>query len=233
MLRLPIPVALAVLIVTSAATIYFYITVVSNPTHGGWTDQGDGTTFTFVVPAGQWVILGTFGGSSIAISSNVTIDIRADSFTAQVWSNRLLPRGLWQVSHLYVDVKPGGFYELGQRDDPMQTCTSGSVVLLSNGMYMYYPNYTAPGASCICQWPFSSFIIRSDGTLEACGSNRWPSGYHDYVDVNDVTSYVITPNVHSTVIGINGTVYYIYTRPVYGIWVRPSANAAITVIVYP
>jgi hypothetical protein len=232
MLRLPIPIALAVLIIAGAATVYFYITVVENPTQGAWTDQGNGTTFTFVVPAGGWIMLGTFGGSSIAISSNVTIDIRADSFTAQVWSNLPLPNGRWELARLYIDVKPGGFYELGQRDDPMPTCTSGSVIRLSNGMYMYYPNYTAPGASCFCRWPFSSFTIDSGGTLHAC-NGLWPSGYYDYVAVNGVPSYVITPRVESTAAGINGTIYYIYMRPVYAIWVRPSANAAITVTVYP
>jgi len=232
MLRIPIPIALAVLVAMGAVTVYFYITVVQNPTQGAWTDRGNATVVSYTVPAGQWVVLGTFGGSSITITSNVTIDIRGDVFTAQVWSNLPLPEGVWQLSYLYIDVKPGNVYELGQTD-AWQTCTSGSVIRLSNGMYMYYPNYTAPGAGCGCQWPFDSFTIDSDGMLTSCYGGVWPSGYYGYVIVNNVRSYTIKPPVHSTTVGRGTTVYYIYMRPVYGIWVRPSANAEITVTVVP
>jgi hypothetical protein len=230
MLRIPIPVALAVLIVAGAATVYFYVTVIQNPVQGAWSDQGDTTTYTYTVPAGGWVILGTFGGSSITITSNVTIDIRADIFTAQVWSNQLLPVGQWSTRYLYIYVRAENAYELGTRTYA-PTCTSGSVVKLSNGMYMYYPNYTAAGAACERRWPFSSYTIDANGNLWF-GSAYWPGT--DYkVIVNGVYSHVITPPIETVNVGKNTTIYYIYARPVYAIWVRPSANASITVTIKP
>jgi len=39
--------------------------------------------------------------------------------------------------------------------------------------------------------------------------------------------------VYSYAVGQGNTVYYVYFRPVYTIWVSPSANATITVTVLP
>jgi hypothetical protein len=230
MLRIPLPIVLATVIFAGVATVYFYVIVVSQPAQGAWSDQGVDQTFTYVVPAGGWALLGTFGGSSIVISSNVTIDIRADVFTAQVWSNLPLPEGRWSVGNLYVHVQPGPVYGLGQTAWS-ETCTGASVVQLANGMYMYYPNYTAPGASCRCPWPFSSYTIDANGVLRSCGA-AWPSSSLA-VSVNGVTSYTIRPPVYSLTVGRGTTIYYIYTRPTYTVWVRPRANATITVAIYP
>jgi len=234
MFRIPIPVALATVIVASAVGVYFLLTVVSNPTLGAWTDQGPGMVYTYSVPGGGWVMLGTFGGSSITITSNVTIDIRADAFTAQVWANTLLPAGTWDNSGLKLIVYNDTTYELrvsnyyGYQD----TCTGASVMQLSSGMYMYYPDYTAPGASCKYKWPFSSYTIDSSGYLRISSTVYWP--YTSFgVSADRVTSYTIKPPVYSVTKGSNTTMYYIYWRPVYGIWVRPSANANITVTVNP
>ena len=242
MIRIPVPIALAVVVVLGAATVYFYVTVVSNPTYGAWSDQGSGTTFTYVVPAGQWIVLGTFGGSSITVSSNVSINLRAQAFTVQAWANTLLPPGTWQITSPcgianilmgYLIVNTGGTYSLGS-DVWKRTCSSASVIKLSNGMYMYYPNYTAPGADCENQLPLSGYTIGSDGTLNAYGTS-WPNSWCGVysISVNNVKSYVINPSVYSYAVGQGNTVYYVYFRPVYTIWVSPSANATITVTVLP
>jgi hypothetical protein len=231
MLRIPIPVALAVLIVAGAATVYFYVSVVQNPVQGAWSDQGDTTTYTYTVPAGGWVFLGTFGGSSITVSSNVTIDFRADVFTAQAWATPALPEGRWAIEDLYLVVNPDATYSLGQWAWA-ETCTGASAMQLSNGMYMYYPNYTAPGATCSRQWPPARYTIDTDGNFCAYDSHCWPSSKYR-ISLNGITSYNIKPPVLKRTEGRGTTVYYIYLRPVYGIWVRPSANASITVTIKP
>jgi len=233
MLRLPIPVALAALVVAGAATIYFYITVISNPTQGAWSDVGPDQTYKFTVPAGQWVILGTFGGSSIGVTSNVTMDIRADAVAALAWANRDLPEGTWRAGDFSVSVDSAGLISLN--NDYTGVCTSGSKTILPNNMVFYYPNFTAPGARCSCQWPPGRFIIYDNGVLEL-----WClGGYPIYLwpvygaSADGVRTFTIQPRTFKIAIGRNITMYYIYTRSVYAIWVRPSANAFITVTVYP
>jgi hypothetical protein len=243
MIRIPIPVLLAVVVVLGSATIYFYVTVVSNPVYGAWSDQGAGTTYQFTIPAGQWVPLGSFGGSSITISSNVSINLRAQAFTVQAWSTTLLPPGTWQVTTYaagikailgYLVVNTDDTYSLGDDVSGTTTCSSASVIKLSNGMYMYYPDYTASGADCSNQLPLSDYTISSDGTLNAYGIT-WPNavigGYA--ISVDGIRSYTINPGVYSYAVGQGNTVYYVYFRPVYTIWVSPSANASITVTVLP
>jgi len=230
MLRIPIPVALAVLIVAGAATVYFYVSVIQNPVQGAWSDQAPDTVFTYTVPAGGWVFLGTFGGSSITVSSNVTIDLRADAFTAQAWATPALPADKWAVEDLYLVVNPDNTYSLGQTAWG-ETCTGASATQLSNGMYMYYPNYTAPGATCANQWPPASYTIDDKGWFCAYGL-CWPSSRYG-ISLDGITSYNIKPPVLKLTEGRGPTVYYIYLRPAYGIWVRPSANASITVTVKP
>jgi len=233
MFRVPIPVALAVVVVVSAVSVYFLVSVISNPVQGAWSDQGASMVYSFNVPGGGWVVLGTFGGSSITITSNVTIDVRADAFTAQVWANTPLPDGTWANSGLKLVVS-GNTYALGvtSYEFGSETCTGGSVTQLSNGMYMYYPNYTAPGASCRYVWPFTSYTIDSSGYLRPDSYSYWPyTGWG--VSVNGVTSYTIKPPVYSMTQGSGTTMYYVYWRPVYAIWVRPSANANITITVQP
>jgi hypothetical protein len=243
MIRIPIPIVLAAIVVLGAATIYFYVTVVSNPVYGAWSDQGTATTYQYTVPAGQWIMLGTFGGSSITISSNVSMNLRAQAFTVQAWANTLLPPGTWQVIgpcgstgvvYGYLKVNTGNTYSLGDNVF-VTTCSSASVIKLSNGMYMYYPNYTASGADCSNQLPLSSYTISSTGSLNAYGVS-WPvascaSSYA--ISANNVYSYTINPQVFSYSVGQGNSIYYIYFRPVYTIWVSPSANATITVTVSP
>jgi len=243
MIRIPIPIVLAAVVVLGAATIYFYVTVISNPVYGAWSDQGTATTYQYVVPAGQWIMLGTFGGSSITVSSNVSMNLRAQAFTVQAWANTLLPPGTWQVTGLcgsteiiygYLKVYTDNTYSLGVNVWDT-TCSSASVIQLPSGMYMYYPNYTAPGADCPDQLPLSSYTISSDGTLNAYGVS-WPialCGSKYEIWVNNVKSYTINPSVYSYSVGQGNSIYYIYFRPVYTIWVSPSANATITVTVSP
>jgi len=230
MLRIPVPVILAVLIVAGAATVYFYVTVIPQPVQGAWSDQAPGTTFTYTVPKGGWVFLGTFGGSLITVKSNVTIDLRADVFTAQAWATPALPADRWAVEDLYLVVISDGTYSLGQTAWG-ETCTGASVTQLANGMYMYYPDYTAPGATCPNQWPPASYTIDDRGMLCAYGV-CWPSSRYG-ISLDGITSYTIQPPVLKKTVGRDTAVYYIYLRPAYGIWVRPSANASITVTVNP
>jgi len=226
MLRIPIPVALAVLIVAGAATVYFYVTVIQNPVQGAWSDQGDTTTYTYTVPAGGWVILGAFGGSAIYIQSNATIDIRGHEIAVQAWTNDYMPEGKYQLG-------PGGCYWItvtsgGVSLDACYKCEPASTVRLSNGMIMYYPNYTAVGADCSCMWPPSQYTIDSDGYISA-GSCTYGSD----INVKGVTSYTLIPTVYNAQYGMGSKVYYLYLRPVYAIWVKPYANASITVTVKP
>jgi len=238
MIRIPVPVALAVFVVLGAATVYFYVTVVSNPTQGAWSDQGPGTTFTYVVPAGQWIVLGTFGGSSITISSNVSMNLRADALTVQAWSNSLLPPGTYSMPPSssaagapYVAITISNTGTISLDNLVYGTCSSGSYISLSNGMIMYYPNYTASGATCSNQLPISGATIDSSGYLYAYGKS-FPMGTFG-ISVNSVTSYTINPPVYSMSYVQGNTVYYVYIRPTYTIWVSPSANATITVTVSP
>jgi len=226
MLRIPIPVALAVLIVAGAATVYFYVTVIQNPTQGAWTDQGPDTTYTYTVPAGQWAMLGAFSGSAIYIQSNVTIDIRYDAVSATAFANTYMPEGLYRIMDLSLNVQPGGYISLDSTY--LGWCDPGSATQMPNGMIMYYPDYAATGADCACTWPPADYTIDSSGWLRA-GSCPFLGGK----GVDGVTTYTIRPEVYSQAIGRGNTVYYLYLRPVYAIWVRPSANAKITVTVEP
>jgi hypothetical protein len=238
MIRIPIPIALAVVVVLGAATIYFYVTVISNPTYGAWSDQGTTTTYQYTVPAGQWVILGTFGGSSITVSSNVSINLRADAFTVQAWSNTFLPSGTWALPpsgsalgapYFGITISSTGAISLNNLF--YGTCSSGSYIKLSNGMVMYYPNYTASGATCSNQMPINGATITSSGTLNVFGGS-YPTSMFG-ISVDGVTSYTINPHVYSGSFVQKNVVYYVYFRPVYTIWVSPSANATITVSVSP
>jgi hypothetical protein len=226
MLRVPIPIALAVLIVAGAATVYFYITVVSNPTQGAWTDQGNGTTYTYTVPAGQWVVLGAFSGSGIYIRSNVTFDIRYDIVSAVAFANDYMPEGYYRIDVLALNVQSGGYISLDHAQ--IGWCHPGSAVRLPNGMVMYYPNYTAAGADCGCIWPPSSYTIDSYGMLSAPGC-----AFIGHFGQDGVTAYSLTPPVYRQAYGMGSRMYYLYLRPVYAIWVRPSRNAEITVTVNP
>jgi len=226
MLRVPIPIALAVIIVASAVTMYFYITVVSNPTQAAWTDQGNGTVYTYTVPAGQWVILGAFSGSSINVNANTTFDIRYEIVSAVAFSNDYMPPGYYRIDRLSLNVQSSGHISLDHAQ--IGVCIPGSVARMSNGMVVYYPNYTAVGADCGCVWPPSSYTITSSGWINA-PSCPFLGAYQQ----DGVSAHSIVSPVYSQAYGMGSRVYYLYLRPVYAIWVRPSANAAITVVVNP
>jgi len=185
------------------------------------------------VPAGQWVILGTFGGSSIVITSNVTIDIRSAAVSTLAWANRDLPAVEWRMFDFSVSVDSAGRISLNYAQKGV--CTSGSKTILPNTMVFYYPDYAAPGASCPCPWPPSTFTINDYGVLEfpcAAGYTMYLASAYS-LSADGVRSYVIQPRTFSAAVGRNTTMYYVYLRPVYVVWVRPSANAFITVTVYP
>jgi hypothetical protein len=226
MLRIPIPVALAVLIAFSAVTVYFYVTVVQNPTRVAWTDQGNATVYTYVVPEGGWVVLGAFSGTTISIASNATFDIRYDAVSAVAFANDYLPEGYYRIFELSLNVQPGGYISLDNAQ--LGWCISGSVARLPNGMVMYYPNYTAVGADCGCVWPPAVFTIDDYGWLSVSGCASL-----GHYGANGVVSYVINSPVYRQTYVIGPRTYYLYLRHVYVIWVRPHANAAITVTVIP
>jgi len=225
MLRLPIPIILATIVVSGVAVVYFYITVISNPTQGAWTDQGNGTVFTYTVPAGGWVILGVFSGSSIVVQSNVTMDVRYDRVSAVAFSNQPMPEGLYTIDTLSLRIHSTGHISLNTN---IGWCHAGSSTTLSNGMVMYYPNYGAVGATCSCIWPPPSYVIDSWGWITVSGCTALGS-----YSATSVMAHTITPPIYSNVYGIGSQVYYLYLRPTYLIWVRPSASAQITVIVNP
>jgi hypothetical protein len=178
------------------------------------------------VPAGQWVILGTFSGSSIVINANATFDIRYDIVSAVAFSNTYMPTGYYRIDVLSLNVQSSGYISLDHAQ--IGICDPGSVVELPNGMVMYYPDYAAIGADCSCVWPPNSYTISDSGWIDA------PScPFIGHYGQNGVSAYSITSPVYSQAYGMGTRVYYLYLRPVYAIWVRPSANAAITVIVNP
>jgi hypothetical protein len=226
MLRIPIPIALAVLVVAGAATVYFYITVVSNPTQAAWTDQGNGTTYTYTVPAGQWAVLGAYSGSGIYIRSNVTFDIRYDAVSAVAFASDYMPEGEYSIDFYALKVQSGGYISLKHWGKGW--CHPGSAVSLPNGMVMYYPDYAAMVADCGCIWPPPSYTIDSNGWLIVEGCATLGTYGQDRVP-----GYSIEVPVYSRAYGMGSRVYYLYLRPVYVIWVRPSGNAEITVTVSP
>ena len=225
MLRLPIPIILAAIVVSGVAVVYFYITVISNPTQGAWTDQGNGTTFTYTVPAGGWVILGAFSGSSIVVQSNVTMDLRYDKISAVAFANRPMPAGHYPIGDLSLTIHSTGHISLNTN---IGWCHAGSSTTLPNTMVMYYPDYDAVGATCSCTWPQPSYVIDGWGWIHV-GSCTALGAF----SADGVMAHTIVSPIHSNTYGIGSQVYYLYLRPTYLIWVRPSASAQITVIVNP
>jgi hypothetical protein len=179
-----------------------------------------------VVPAGQWAVLGAFSGSQIYITSNVTFDIDYDTVSTTAFANDYMPPGYYRIDYFALNVKSDGSISLDQAQ--IGWCMPGSATKLPNGMVMYYPNYTATGADCSCVWPPAKYTIDSSGWLYA--GNCAFLGNHL---TQGVRSYTISPQVYSRAYGMGSKVYYLYLRPVYAIWARPSANAEITVVVKP